>query len=154
MCCPAGAGDVPILAPAGFLEHAVSENVYAGGAMTRRAAYMYGANLDRSPTGQVSTGLGIATSSGAVGLLAPTVDITHTGQEETIDGVRIVFQLTPGTEAPAEMNFHFPAHRALCMAENATHNLHNLHTLRNLHNLRGARPASRAGQGPGLRGRR
>ena len=148
---PGGAGDVPILAPVGFLEHAVSENVYAGGAMTRRAAYMYGANLDRSPTGQVSTGLGIATSSGTVGLLAPTVDITHTGQEETIDGVRIVFQLTPGTEAPAEMNFHFPAQRALCMAENATHNLHNLHTLHNLHNLRGARPASRAGQGPVLR---
>ncbi len=120
---PDGAGDVPILAPAGFLEHAVSENVYAGVAMNRRAAYMYGANLDRSPTGQVSTGLGIATSAGAVGLIAPTVDITHTGQEETIDGVRIVFQLTPGTEAPAEMNFHFPAHRALCMAENAHANL-------------------------------
>jgi alkyl sulfatase BDS1-like metallo-beta-lactamase superfamily hydrolase len=127
---PDGAGDVPILAPAGFLEHAISENVYAGVAMNRRAAYMYGANLDRSPTGQVSTGLGIATSAGGVGLIAPTVDITHTGQEEAIDGVRIVFQLTPGTEAPAEMNFHFPAHRALCMAENATHNLHNLLTLR------------------------
>ena len=65
-----------------------------------------------------------------MGLIAPTVDITHTGQEETIDGVRIVFQLTPGTEAPAEMNFHFPEQRALCMAENATHNLHNLLTLR------------------------
>ena len=67
---------------------------------------------------------------GRVGLLAPTLDITHTGQEETLDGVRIVFQMTPGTEAPAEMNFHFPDHRALCMAENATHNLHNLLTLR------------------------
>jgi alkyl sulfatase BDS1-like metallo-beta-lactamase superfamily hydrolase len=127
---PADPGDVPILAPAGFLEHAVSENVYAGNAMNRRAVYMYGAVLDRSPAGQVSTGLGIATSAGSVGLIAPTRDITHTGQEETIDGVRIVFQLTPGTEAPAEMNFHFPAHRALCMAENATHNLHNLLTLR------------------------
>jgi alkyl sulfatase BDS1-like metallo-beta-lactamase superfamily hydrolase len=127
---PDGAGDVPILAPQGFLEHAVSENVYAGVAMARRAVYMYGTNLDPGPTGQVSTGLGIATSTGSVGLLAPTVDITHTGQEETIDGVRIVFQLTPGTEAPAEMNFHFPAQRALCMAENATHNLHNLLTLR------------------------
>jgi alkyl sulfatase BDS1-like metallo-beta-lactamase superfamily hydrolase len=127
---PDGAGEVPILAPQGFLEHAVSENVYAGVAMARRAVYMYGPNLDPSPTGQVSTGLGIATSTGSVGLLAPTVDITHTGQAETIDGVRIVFQLTPGTEAPAEMNFHFPAHRALCMAENATHNLHNLLTLR------------------------
>ena len=108
----------------------MSENVYAGVAMTRRAAYMYGANLERSPTGQVSTGLGIATSSGSVGLIAPTKDITRTGQEETIDGVRIVFQVTPGTGAPAEMNFYFPDRRALCMAENATHNLHNLLTLR------------------------
>jgi alkyl sulfatase BDS1-like metallo-beta-lactamase superfamily hydrolase len=78
----------------------------------------------------VSTGLGIRVSAGSVGLLPPTVDITRTGQEETIDGVRIVFQITPGTEAPAEMNFHFPDRRALCMAENATHNLHNLLTLR------------------------
>ena len=127
---PDGAGDVPILAPEGFLEHAVAENVYAGVAMNRRAAYMYGAVLDKSPTGQVSTGLGIATSAGQIGLIAPTVDITHTGQEETVDGVRITFQITPGTEAPAEMNFLFPEHRALCMAENATHNLHNLLTLR------------------------
>jgi alkyl sulfatase BDS1-like metallo-beta-lactamase superfamily hydrolase len=127
---PEGGGGVPILAPEGFLEHAVSENVYAGVAMTRRAAYMYGANLDRSPTGQVSTGLGIATSAGSVSLIAPTRDVTRTGQEETIDGVRIVFQITPGTEAPAEMNFHFPDRRALCMAENATRNLHNLLTLR------------------------
>jgi alkyl sulfatase BDS1-like metallo-beta-lactamase superfamily hydrolase len=120
---PDGAGDVPILAPAGFLEHAVSENVYAGVAMNRRATYMYGATLDPSPAGQVSTGLGIATSQGALGLIAPTVDITRTVQEETVDGVRIIFQITPGTEAPAEMNFYFPAQRALCMAENATHNL-------------------------------
>ncbi len=127
---PEGGGGVPVLAPEGFLEHAVSENVYAGVAMNRRATYMYGANLDRGPTGQVSTGLGIATSSGSVGLIVPTRDITRTGQEETIDGVRIVFQITPGTEAPAEMNFHFPDRRALCMAENATRNLHNLLTLR------------------------
>jgi alkyl sulfatase BDS1-like metallo-beta-lactamase superfamily hydrolase len=127
---PDGAGEVPILAPEGFLEHAVSENVYAGVAMNRRANYMYGANLDKSATGQVSTGLGIATSAGSVNLIDPTVDITRTGQEETIDGVRIIFQITPGTEAPAEMNFYFPAQRALCMAENATHNLHNVLTLR------------------------
>ena len=113
------------------MEHAVSENVYAGTAMTRRASYMYGdAARARAATGQVGTGLGIATSTGTVGLIPPTVDITHTGQEETVDGVRIVFQMTPGTEAPAEMNFLFPDHRALCMAENATHNLHNLLTLR------------------------
>jgi alkyl sulfatase BDS1-like metallo-beta-lactamase superfamily hydrolase len=127
---PDGAGEVPIVAPQGFLDHAVAENVYAGVAMNRRAAYMYGSMLPRSATGQVSTGLGVATSSGSVGLLAPTLDIASTGQEEVLDGVRIVFQLTPGTEAPAEMNFHFPDRRALCMAENATHNLHNLLTLR------------------------
>jgi alkyl sulfatase BDS1-like metallo-beta-lactamase superfamily hydrolase len=127
---PEGHGPVPILAPEGFLEHAVSENVYAGNAMSRRANYMYSATLPKSPTGQVSTGLGIATSEGSIGLIPPTIDITHTGQEEVLDGVRIVFQITPGTEAPAEMNFLFPDRRALCMAENATHNLHNLLTLR------------------------
>ena len=127
---PGGAGAVPILAPEGFLEHAVSENVYAGTAMNRRAAFMYGSVLSPGAEGQVTTGLGIGTSSGSIGLLPPTLDVTHTGQQETVDGVRIVFQITPGTEAPAEMNFHFPDRRALCMAENATHNLHNLLTLR------------------------
>jgi alkyl sulfatase BDS1-like metallo-beta-lactamase superfamily hydrolase len=124
------AGRCPVLAPAGLLEHAVAENVYAGTAMARRAAYMYGAALPRGPRGQVGAGLGQTTSLGTVTLIAPTVDITATGQEETVDGVRIVFQITPGTEAPAEMNFYFPDHRALCMAENATHTLHNLLTLR------------------------
>jgi alkyl sulfatase BDS1-like metallo-beta-lactamase superfamily hydrolase len=123
-------GAVPILAPAGFLEHAVSENVYAGTAMNRRAVYMYGAVLDRGPAGQIGTGLGMTNSTGSIGLIPPTVDVTRTGQEEVLDGVRIVFQLTPGTEAPAEMNFAFPDRRALCLAENATHNLHNLLTLR------------------------
>jgi len=121
---------VPVVAPAHFLEHAVSENVYAGTAMTRRAGYMYGAALEKGPTGQIGAGLGQTTSTGTVSLIVPTVDITHTGQELTIDGVRIEFQLTPGTEAPAEMNFLFPDHRAMCMAENATHNLHNILTLR------------------------
>ena len=124
------ADEVPMLAPVGFLEHAVSENVYAGNAMTRRAVYMYGAVLERGPAGQVGAGLGLTNSTGSIGLLPPTVDVTHTGQEETVDGVRISFQLTPGTEAPAEMNFLFPERRALCLAENATHNLHNLLTLR------------------------
>ncbi|AMW18947.1 alkyl/aryl-sulfatase [Mycobacteroides chelonae] len=123
-------GHCPVLAPAGFLEHAVAENVYAGTAMTRRAVYMYGAVLPRGPLGQVGSGLGQTNSIGTVTLIPPTLDITHTGQEETIDGVHMVFQLTPGTEAPAEMNFHFPQRRALCMAENATHTLHNLLTLR------------------------
>ncbi|MFI9503387.1 alkyl/aryl-sulfatase [Nocardia sp. NPDC052566] len=124
------AGRCPVLAPAGFLEHAVSENIYAGTAMARRAAYMYGAALPRGPKGQVSAGLGQTTSIGTTTLLAPTRDITHTAQEETIDGVRMVFQLTPGTEAPSEMNFYFPDRRILCMAENATHTMHNLLTLR------------------------
>ncbi|MGW3276667.1 alkyl/aryl-sulfatase [Nocardia rhamnosiphila] len=127
---PAGHPPVPILAPAGFLEHAVSENVYAGNAMSRRAVFMYGAVLPKAPDGQIGAGLGMTTSTGTITLLPPTVDITHTGQEEEIDGVRMVFQLTPGTEAPAEMNFLFPDRRALCMAENATHNMHNVLTLR------------------------
>ncbi|WP_166139220.1 alkyl/aryl-sulfatase [Nocardioides ochotonae] len=122
--------DVPIIAPAGFLEHAVSENVYAGTAMLRRGVYHTGMGLPVDATGTLGVGLGSGTSTGAPGLLAPTLDITHTGQEEVLDGVRIRFQITPGTEAPAEMNFHFPDHHALCMAENATHNLHNILTLR------------------------
>jgi alkyl sulfatase BDS1-like metallo-beta-lactamase superfamily hydrolase len=121
---------VPIVAPEGFLAHAVSENVYAGGAMLRRGTYHAGSNLPVNADKRVGVGLGAGASEGSVGLLAPTVDITYTGQEETLDGVRIVFQITPGTEAPAEMNFHFPARRALCLAENVTHNLHNLLTLR------------------------
>ena len=128
---PDGAGDVPILAPAGFMDHAVSENVYAGTAMTRRADYMYGTILRRQRDRPGTAGLGVRTSTGALGLLPPTVDITADRPgSRSVDGVRIVFQMTPGTEAPSEMNFHFPDHRALCMAENATHNLHNLLTLR------------------------
>ncbi|MFJ6572273.1 alkyl/aryl-sulfatase [Streptomyces sp. NPDC091292] len=123
-------GGVPVFAPRGFLEHAISENVYAGTAMNRRAAYMFGAALPKGARGQISTGLGQTLSTGSVGLIPPTRDITRTGQEETVDGIRMVFQLTPGTEAPAELNIHFPDHAALCMAENATHNLHNLLTLR------------------------
>lgn len=124
------AGKVPVLAPEGFIGHAVQENVYAGTAMTRRAAYMYGTALDRGPQGQVGCGLGQAPSTGEVGIIVPTVDITTTGETHTIDGVQIEFQMAPGTEAPAEMHFYFPQFRALCMAENATHNLHNLLTLR------------------------
>ncbi len=124
------AGGVPILAPEGFMEHAVAENVYAGTGMLRRGVYHTGASLKPGPTGLIGTGLGQTASRGTVTLLRPTVDITHTGQEETLDGVRIVFQSTPDTEAPSEMNFLFPERRALCMAENATHNLHNIMTLR------------------------
>ncbi|MGU3503079.1 alkyl/aryl-sulfatase [Mycobacterium sp. C31M] len=124
------AGRVQVLAPEGFVEHAVQENVYAGTAMTRRAAYMYGAVLARGPQGQVGCGLGQVPSLGEVALIVPTIDVRSTGETHTIDGVEIVFQMAPGTEAPAEMHFYFPRYRALCMAENATHNLHNLLTLR------------------------
>ncbi|MFC8529294.1 alkyl/aryl-sulfatase [Nocardia sp. NPDC057227] len=127
---PDGAGEVPILAPAGFMAEAVAENVYAGPAMNRRGGYMYGLGLPVGPEGHVGNGLGVRVSQGSLGLIPPTRDITHTGQRETLDGVPIDFQITPGTEAPAEMNFHFPRHRALCLAENASHNLHNLLTLR------------------------
>ena len=121
---------IPIVAGHGFMESAVAENVYAGGAMNRRAEYMYGAQLAKGPAGQIGAGLGQTTSLGSIGLIPPTLEITHTGQEETLDGVLIRFQMTPGTECPVEMNFLFPERRALCMAENATHNLHNLLTLR------------------------
>ncbi|MEZ0356632.1 alkyl/aryl-sulfatase [Mycobacterium sp. SA01] len=124
------AGKVAVLAPEGFTEHAVQENVYAGTAMARRAGYMYGAVLDRGPQGQVGCGLGQTPSTGEVAIIVPTIDITTTGEKHTIDGVEIEFQMAPGTEAPAEMHFYFPKFRALCMAENATHNLHNLLTLR------------------------
>lgn len=98
---PHGAEEgVPILAPAGFLEHAVSENVYAGNAMTRRASFMYGDRLPKAPDGHIGAGLGTTTSTGTISLIPPNVDITHTGQEETVDGVRIVFQLTPAPRRP------------------------------------------------------
>ena len=124
------AGAVAVLAPEGFIEHAVKENVYAGPAMTRRATYMYGTLLPRGPQDQVGCGLGQAPSTGEVAVIVPTIDIRETGEKHTIDGVEIEFQMAPGTEAPAEMHFYFPRYRALCMAENATHNLHNLLTLR------------------------
>ncbi|WES63824.1 alkyl sulfatase dimerization domain-containing protein [Microbacter sp. GSS18] len=121
---------IPVVAPAEFVREAVAENVYAGTAMARRAGYMYGAALAKGPKGSVGAGLGQTTSTGHAGIAAPTVEVTATGQTLTIDGVEIEFQMAPGTEAPAEMHFYFPAYRALCMAENATHNLHNLLTLR------------------------
>lgn len=124
------AGKVVVIAPEHFTTHAVQENVYAGTAMARRAAYMYGAALARGPQGQVGCGLGQVPSTGEVALIVPTLDIRQTGETHTIDGVEIEFQMAPGTEAPAEMHFYFPKFRALCMAENATHNLHNLLTLR------------------------
>jgi alkyl sulfatase BDS1-like metallo-beta-lactamase superfamily hydrolase len=124
------AGDVPIWAPAGFLEHAVSENVLAGAAMARRAGYMFAPALARGPRGQVDAGIGKTTSSGSITLIPPTHEVSFTGQEEDIDGVLVVFQLVPDSEAPAEMNFHFPRLRVLCVAENAVHCMHNVLTPR------------------------
>jgi alkyl sulfatase BDS1-like metallo-beta-lactamase superfamily hydrolase len=121
---------VPVLAPAGFLHHAVSENVFAGTAMGRRAGYMYGAKLERGPRGQVGAGLGQTTSLGTITLIPPNLDVAETGQEEVVDGVRMRFQLTPGTEAPAEMNIHFPDARVLCIADNAARSMHNILTPR------------------------
>jgi len=123
-------GRCRVVAPIGMVEAAVSENVFAGAAMSRRAQFMYGALLERGPRGQVDAGLGKTNSLGTVTLIHPTDSITETGQKLTLDGVEIEFQLTPGTEAPAEMNFWFPQFRALCMAENCSHNLHNLYTPR------------------------
>lgn len=122
--------EVAIVAPHGFLEHAIAENVYAGTAMGRRAGYMYGAALDRGPSGQVGAGLGQTTSTGTPGVLVPTIDVRQTGETHTLDGVEFEFQMAPNTEAPSEMHFYLPRYRALCMAENATHTLHNLLTLR------------------------
>jgi alkyl sulfatase BDS1-like metallo-beta-lactamase superfamily hydrolase len=124
------AGRVQIIAPEGFTGHAVSENVYAGTAMARRAGYMYGAALPRGPQGQVGAGLAQTTSKGEVTLSVPTLEISTTGEEHVVDGVRMVFQMAPGSEAPAEMHIHFPDRRALCIAENATHVLHNILTIR------------------------
>ncbi len=124
------AGRVRIFAPEGFTEHAVAENVYAGTAMARRAGYMYGAALPRGPQGQVGAGLGQTTATGTVTLLPPTDLVATTGHEETVDGVRMVFQMAPNTEAPAELLVYLPDFRALCTAEDATHTLHNLLTLR------------------------
>ena len=123
-------GRVKIIAPEHFMEYAISENVIAGNVMSRRASYMYGNLLPKDPTGQVGAGLGQTTSSDVPTLIAPTDSITHTGQTMVIDGLEIEFQLTPGTEAPAEMNFLLRQRRALCMAENVSHNMHNLYTLR------------------------
>jgi alkyl sulfatase BDS1-like metallo-beta-lactamase superfamily hydrolase len=124
------AGKVRVLAPEHFTEHAVSENVIAGNAMGRRAVYMYGALLPRNAQGGVNGGLGQTTSLGSPTLILPTDIIRKTGQQVTIDGVMMVFQMTPGTEAPAEMNTFFPQFRAMWMAENSTNTLHNILTLR------------------------
>ncbi len=122
----AAAGKVQIIAPEGFLEEAVSENIIAGPAMSRRARYQFGLTLPRDAEGEITSGLGPGLSRGTLTLIAPTHLITQTGEEITIGDLRLVFQLTPGTEAPAEMNFYLPQLRAVFMAENANLTMHNL----------------------------
>lgn len=124
------AGRTQIIAPVGFAEAALSENVMAGNAMTRRASYMYGPLLPKGPTGTISPGLGLGIPFAAPSFMVPTLEITEDVQHLQLDGVEFVFMLAPDTEAPAEMLFHLPQLRALCSAEDATHVLHNLYTLR------------------------
>ncbi|MES0361591.1 MAG: alkyl sulfatase dimerization domain-containing protein [Anaerolineales bacterium] len=123
-------GKVQVIASEGFMEAAISENVLAGNAMSRRTVYHVGTVIPKDAQGQVDTGLGKGGSTGSVTLIEPTIIIGNTPTEMTLDGIEIIFQYTPETEAPTEMNFYFPQFKALCMAENCTHNLHNLYTLR------------------------
>ncbi len=124
------AGNCRVIAPEHFMREAVAENLLAGHAMNRRALYQFGPLLPPGPKGHVDCGLGKGTPLSLPGLIAPTEDITFTGEELVVDGIRIIFQLTPETEAPAEMNFFFPDHGWLCMAENCSHNMHNLIPIR------------------------
>ena len=124
------AGRVEVWAPDRFMEELVSENVLAGTAMIRRAQFQFGATLPKGPRGQVDAGLGKVTSRGTVTLIPPTRIIRAPIEVHRIDGIEVVFQLAPETEAPAEMHMFYPALRALNLAENATHNLHNVYPLR------------------------
>lgn len=124
------AGKCIVIAPEHFMTEVVGENVIAGPAMSRRALYQFGPMLHSGPDGHIDCGLGGFVPAGPPGLIAPTHDITRTGEEMVVDGVRVVFQLTPETEAPAEMNFYFPDFKALCMAENCNHTMHNLIPIR------------------------
>jgi alkyl sulfatase BDS1-like metallo-beta-lactamase superfamily hydrolase len=123
-------GRCRVIAPEHFLRETMAENVIAGYAMIRRAMYQFGPLLPAGPKAHVDCGLGKAVPFWPPGLIAPTEDITHTGQELVVDGVRIIFQMTPEAEAPAEMNFFFPDQGWLCTAENCTHNMHNLVPIR------------------------
>ncbi len=123
-------GKTQIVAPAGFMKEALSENVLAGPVMGRRAQYMYGNNLSRDARGHVDTGLGKGPAVGGLSIIAPTITIDHTGQELDIDGVHFVFQYVPDSEAPAELTFFLPRFQAFCGAEIVSHTMHNLYTLR------------------------
>jgi alkyl sulfatase BDS1-like metallo-beta-lactamase superfamily hydrolase len=121
---------VQVIAPFGFTEESFSESMLAGVPMRRRAMFQFGWGLEPGPMAHVDSGLGKAVGGGADGFIAPTVLIRKPVERHVIDGVEVVFHLTPGTEAPAEMNLHFPGLRALNLAENACHTMHNLCPLR------------------------
>ncbi|MCG4303925.1 MBL fold metallo-hydrolase [Escherichia coli] len=123
-------GKVQVIAPAGFMDEAISENVLAGNIMSRRALYSYGLLLPHNAQGNVGNGLGVTLATGDPSIIAPTKTIVRTGEKMIIDGLEFDFLMTPGSEAPAEMHFYIPALKALCTAENATHTLHNFYTLR------------------------
>jgi alkyl sulfatase BDS1-like metallo-beta-lactamase superfamily hydrolase len=123
-------GKVEVIAPKGFTASAVGENIIAGPAMQRRAVYQFGVFLPKSAAGQVNSGIGPGLATGTTSLIPPNVEIDHTGQTMTVDGVRMVFQFTPGTEAPVEMNIDFPDWRIVDMAENANATQHNILTPR------------------------
>lgn len=123
-------GEVEVIAPEGFMAEATSEMVLAGRVMTRRADFMYGRRLQRSPRGHIGSGLGKQPAIGTVAIAQPSQIITETPESRTIDGVSFVFQNVPGSEAPAEFTFYLPEHRAFCGAELVSRNLHNLYTLR------------------------
>ena len=124
-------GEVQLYAPKGFFEHSVSEMVMAGNTMSRRASYMYGNVLPKSPEGTLGTGLGQTTSTGLPGIIEPTHIVSSLeGETHEIDGIPVEFIYTPESEAPAEMMFYFPTYKAFCQAEDINHTLHNLYTLR------------------------
>jgi len=123
-------GEVQIIAPRGFMEHAIKENVLAGNAMTRRATYQYGNALSKGGKGQVDAAIGKGLSTGVISLIAPTKEILADEETITVDGIEMVMQNTPGTESPAEMNTYFPQFKTLWLAENVTGTLHNIYTLR------------------------
>lgn len=124
------AKDAPIIAPVGFTRAAVSENVIAGPAMGRRAGYQFGLTLPKGPEGSMGSGIGMGVAAGGRSLIPPTREISETGTELMLDGVRVRFQITPGTEAPAEMNFGFPDWKVADLAENANVSQHNILTPR------------------------
>ena len=123
-------GKVKLIAPEGFMDHAIAENVLAGNAMSRRAHYMYGVALPADGKGTLGTGLGLALSNDAPGLIPPTYIVKKTGEEMVIDGVRVVFQMAKGSEAPSEFMFYFPEKKVLCLSEVATQLMHNIYTIR------------------------